>query len=64
MISYLSGKGIVSALNTFLKGDCPDSNSVFGDIGATHADLNEAVQSFVCVLIGIHNRGLAPNIHV
>ena len=41
-----------------------DSNSLFGDIGATHADLMEAVQSFVCVLIGIHDRGLAPNIHV
>ena len=25
-----------------------DSNSVFGDVGATHSDLMEAVQSFVC----------------
>ena len=31
-----------------------DSNSVFGDIGATHADLMEAVQSFVCVVIHLH----------
>ena len=33
-----------------------DSNSVVGDTGATHADLREAVQSFVCVLIGIHSK--------
>ena len=26
-----------------------DSNSVFGDIVATYADIMEAVQSFVCV---------------
>ena len=30
-----------------------DLNSVFGDIGAINADLIEAVQSFVCVLIDI-----------
>ena len=41
-----------------------DSNSVFGDIGATLADLMETVQSFVCVVIDIHGRGLAPTIHV
>ena len=41
-----------------------DSNSVFGDIGVTHADLMEAVQSFVGVVIGIHGRGLAPTINV
>ena len=41
-----------------------DSNSVFGNIGANHADLMEAIQSFVCVVIGIHGRGLAPTIHV
>ena len=42
-----------------------DTNNVFGDIvGATHADLMEAVQSFVCVLIGIHSLGLSPTIFV
>ena len=40
-----------------------DSNSVVGDIGATHADLMKAVQSFVCVLIGIHNQSLTTTIH-
>ena len=32
-----------------------DSNSLFSDIGATHAYLMEAAQSFVCVSIGIHS---------
>ena len=41
-----------------------DSNSVFGDIGATQANLMEAAQYFVCVVIGIHGRALASNIHV
>ena len=41
-----------------------DSNGVLGDVGATHADLKEAVQSFVCVVVGLHGRGLAPTIHV
>ena len=41
-----------------------DLNSVFGDIGATHVDLMEAVESFVCVLIGIHHWGLTPTIWV
>ena len=40
-----------------------DSNSVVGDTGATHADLMEAVQSFVCVLIGIHSQSLKTTIH-
>ena len=31
--------------------------SVFGDIGAAHADLVAAVQSFCCVLFDIHGRG-------
>ena len=31
-----------------------DLSSVFGGIGATHADLMEAIHSFVCVLIGIY----------
>ena len=53
----------VSALNIFLKGVCPGLG-VFGDIGATHADLMEAVQSFVCVVIEFHGRGLALTIHV
>ena len=35
-----------------------DSNNVVGDTGANHADLMEAVQSFICVLIGIHSQGL------
>ena len=39
-------------------------NSLFGDVGATHADLMEAAQSFVCVSIGIHGRWLTPTIHV
>ena len=41
-----------------------DSNSLFGDIGATYADPVEAVQSFVCMFIGIHSRGLTPTLHV
>ena len=36
MISYLPDKGIVSALQRI---SVQDSKSVFGDIGATHADL-------------------------
>ena len=40
-----------------------DSNSVVGDTGATHADLLEAVQSFVSVLIGIHSQSLKTIIH-
>ena len=48
----------------FWRVSAQDSNSVFGDIGATHADLMEAVQSFVSVLIGINARGLTPTIHV
>ena len=43
-----------------MKNFCPGlTNSVFGYIGATHADLMEAVQSFVWMFIGIHGRGLA-----
>ena len=34
------------------------SNILFGDIGAIHADLMEAAQSFVCVLTFIHGRWL------
>ena len=48
----------------FSEGSVQDSNSVLGDIGATHVDPMEAVQSFVCVVIGIHGRGLAPTLHV
>ena len=48
----------------FWRDSVQDSNSVFGDIGATHADLVEAVESFVCVLIGIHSHWLAPTIHL
>ena len=48
----------------FWRVSVQDSNSVFGDIGATHADLMAAVQSFFCVLIGIHGRGLAPILRV
>ena len=40
----------------------PDSNSVVGDTGATHADLVEAVQSF-CVLICIHSQSLKTTVH-
>ena len=35
----------------FLRVSVQDSSSVFCNIGATHADLMEAVQSFVCVAI-------------
>ena len=48
----------------FWRVSVQDSNSVLRDIGATHADLMEALQSFVCVVIGIHDRGLAPTINV
>ena len=48
----------------FWRVSIQESNSVFGDIGVTHADLMEAVQSFVCVVIGIHGKGLTPTIHV
>ena len=41
-----------------------DSNSVFGDIDATQANLMEAAQYFVCVVNGIHGRALASNIDV
>ena len=41
-----------------------DGIFVVGDIGATHADPMEAIQSFVCVVIGIHGRELVPTIHV
>ena len=47
----------------FWRSSVQDSNSVFGDISAIHADLMEAVQSFVCVLIGIHDRGLTTTIY-
>ena len=40
-----------------------NSIKVVGDTGATHADLMEAVQSFVCVLIGIHSQSLKTIIH-
>ena len=40
-----------------------DSNSVVGDTGATHAELMEAVQFYVCVLIGIHSQSLKTTIH-
>ena len=39
-----------------------DSNSVVGDTGPNHADLMEAVQSLICVLIGIHNQSLTTTI--
>ena len=48
----------------FWRVSVQDLNSVFGDIGATHADLKEAVQSFACVLVGINAQGLAPTTHV
>ena len=48
----------------FLRISVQESNSVFGDNGATHADLMETVQSFVCVLIGVHGRDLTTNTHV
>ena len=38
-------------------------DSVVGDTGAIHADLMEAVQSFICVLIGIHGQSLITTIH-
>ena len=47
----------------FWKISVQDSNSVVGDIGATHADLMEAVQSLICVSIGIHSRSLTTTIH-
>ena len=50
----------ISSEHFFWRVSVQESNSVFGDIGATHADLMEAVQSFVCVVIDIHDRGLAP----
>ena len=48
----------------FWRVSARDTNGVFGDIGATHTHLMEAVQSFVRVVIDIHDRGLAPVIHV
>ena len=54
----------ISSEHFFWPVSVQDSNSVFGDIGATHADLMEDVQSFVCVVISIHGRGLAPTLHV
>ena len=48
----------------FWRVSARDTNGVFGDIGATHTHLMEAVQSFVRVVIDIHGRGLAPVIHV
>ena len=48
----------------FWRVSVQDSNSLFGDIGATHADLMEAAQSFVCVLIGIHGLWLTLTNHV
>ena len=64
MISYLWGKGNCQLWIFFWGVSVQDSNSLFGDIGATHADLMEAAQSFVCVSIGIHGRWLTPTIHV
>ena len=40
-----------------------NSNSVVGDTGANHADLMEDVQSFICVLIGIHSKSLTTTIY-
>ena len=47
----------------FWRISAQDSNSVVGDTGANHADLMEAVQSFICVLIGIHSQRLTTIIH-
>ena len=41
-----------------------DSNSVVGDTSANHADLMEAVQSFICMLIDIHSQSLTTAIHM
>ena len=48
----------------FWRVSVQDPNSVFADIDATHPDLMEDLQAFVCALNGIHSRGLAPTIHV
>ena len=48
----------------FWRVSVQDSNSVFGDVGVTHADLMEGVQSSVCMVIDIHGRGLALTMHV
>ena len=65
LIWYPCGaNGMYQLWTFFWRVSVQDSNSVFGDIGATHADLTEAVQSFVCVIIGIHGRRLTPTIHI
>ena len=40
-----------------------DSSNVVGDTGANHADLMEAVQSFIYVLIGIHSQSFTTTVH-
>ena len=48
----------------FWRNPVQDSNIVVGDTGATHADLMEAVQSFICVLIGMHSQSLTTTINM
>ena len=61
MISYLSGEGNANFSEGFLSRTLA---FVFGVIGATYADLREVMQSFLCVLIGIHGQGFMTTIHV
>ena len=57
-------KGMYQFWALFWMVSVQDWNSVFGDIGATHADVMEAAQYFVRVYVGIHGWGLAATIHV
>ena len=57
---YLTGSDMISYFyqlwTLFGRMSVQDSNSVFGDIGATHSDRMEAVQSFVCDSVNEHPR--------
>ncbi len=50
--SYLYGKGKVSALKTLRTGDFTALETALGELDATHAQLMEVGQSFICALYG------------